>query len=200
MVVRPVAPRHPLRRRGCAPRSAIATILLLLLQLASPAAAADDHIVDFDREVDFGALRTFAFGTTAIGINRPEIRNPLIIEQTTAAIRSALLARGLTEDAADADVIVGWTLGGQGFAVNPWGRAIPTDRRRDNWRDVETPGGGQAESFIEGLLVLDVTQRSTGLLVWRGVYRDTEKDAARLARNLPGDARKLLSRYPSRKR
>lgn len=148
----------------------------------------------------FGALRTFAFGTTAIGINRPEIRNPLIIEQTTAAIRSALLARGLTEDAADADVTVGWTLGGQGFAVNPWGRAIPTDRRRDNWRDVETPGGGQAESFIEGLLVLDVTQRSTGLLVWRGVYRDTEKDAARLARNLPGDARKLLSRYPSRKR
>ena len=187
-------------RRGITGRGLMAAALLSVLQLASPSAAADDHIVDVDREVDFPALRAFTFGNNSIGIDRPEIRNPLVIEQTTAAIRAALMARGLREDAADADVIVEWTLGGQGFAVNPWGRAIPTDRRRDNWRDVGAPAGGQSESFIEGLLVVDVTQKSTGLLIWRGVYRDTEKDAARLARNLAGDARKLLSRYPSRKK
>jgi hypothetical protein len=175
------------------------TILLLALVAFAPALHADDHIVDRDRHVDFASIRTFAFGKTSIGINRPEIRNPLVIDQTTAAIRATLVSKGLQEVTQGPDVIVDWTLGGQGFAVNPWGRAIPSDRRRDNWRDVETPAGGMSESFIEGLLVVDITQQASGLLIWRGVYRDTESDAAKLAGRLAGDAKKLLAQYPARK-
>jgi hypothetical protein len=196
----PAAHFHALRCSANRSRHLKAAVPLLFLILLSRAAAADDYIVDHDRHLDFSTITTFAFGRTSIGIDRPEIRNPLIIEQTTATIRAALVGKGLEERAQDADVVVEWTLGGQGFAVNPWGRAIPTDGQRDNWRDIETPAGGQSESFIEGLLVVDVTQKSSGLLIWRGVYRDTERDAARLARKLAGDARKLLSRYPSRKR
>jgi hypothetical protein len=169
-------------------------LLVLALSLSSPALRADDHIVDLDRQFDFSTLQTFSFGNTSIAIDRPEIRNPLIIERTTAAIRAALIARGLQETSTGADLNVAWTLSGQGFHVNPWGRALPVDGRRG-------PGVGAAtETFIEGLLVIDMTQASTGLLLWRGVLRDKQNDAARLAQKLDGYAKKLLAGYPKQKK
>lgn len=170
-----------------------AVVLLLFLAVVPPALHADDYIVDFDRRFDFSTARTFAIGGTTVRINRPEISNPLVIERATAAIRTALIARGLRETADAADLNVNWTLSGQGFHVNEWGRALPITGRPGN-----APGGA-TETFIEGLLVVDMTQASTGLLVWRGVLRDKQKDAARLAQKLDGYAKKLLRRYPGKK-
>jgi hypothetical protein len=168
--------------------------------MAPAALRADDHIVDLDRQFDFSALQTFSFGSTSIAIDRPEIRNPLIIERTTAAIRAALVARGLQETSTGADLKVDWALSGQGFHVNPWGRALPTNQRRGPGSPVGPGVGAATETFIEGLLVIDMTQASTGALLWRGVLRDKQDDAARLAQKLDGYARKLLADYPKQKK
>jgi hypothetical protein len=172
-------------------------IALLLLLAMSPALFAASHIVDFDREVDFTTVKTFTLRGAEFLIDRPEIRSPLVAGQVTAAIRAALLARGLRETAQDADVLVDWSVRGQRFAINEWGRAIPLDNSASGWRlPPGNPWRDLPESFVEGVLVLDLTARSSGLLVWRGVYRDNERDSARVGQRLPDYARQLFVKYP----
>lgn len=170
-------------------------VLMLLLVAFSPALLADDHIVDVDQKVDFSAIRTFAIRGTFVRINRPELNNQVVIDGTTAYIRSALSAKGLKEVADNPDVLVDWEVSGQGFAVNEWGRAIATEVRPRERLQAQGPQGGATDSFIEGVLVLDMTARASGLLIWRGVYRDNEKNSGKLARNLPANISKLLAQY-----
>jgi hypothetical protein len=54
--------------------------------------------------------------------------------------------------------------------------------------------------FVEGVLVIDMIAGTPGTLVWRGVYRDNEKSSAKFSDKLPGDARKLLSEYPPKRK
>ncbi len=153
-----------------------------------------DQVVDFDHQIDFSTIRTFAIRNTAMGIDRPETSNSIVITHTTEVIRAALLARGLQETAQGADVLIDWQVRGQGMFIGPGGQARPTSygQRGDP--------GGQPLTFIEATLVLDMTQQSSGLLVWRGVLRDKDRDAAEVAKNLSGYATRLLDGYPRRKK
>lgn len=177
-----------------------ATFLLALLLWAS-APAAGDYVVDLDRHLDFKTFRTFTLRGAHIAIDRPEINNPLIIERTTAAVRAALLARGLQEVADGADLRVDWSLRGQSFFVNEWGHAIPLidGVNRTPFQPRRGRRGGP-DAFTEGTLVIDMTQISTGLLVWRGVHREKQGEVAGIADKLPAYAKKMLARYPAVKK
>lgn len=177
------------------------TVILLALLLWASAPAAGDFVVDRDRQQDFQSFRTFTLHGADVAIDRPEIDNPLIIERTTAAVRAALIARGLQEVAADADLRVDWSIRGQSFFVNEWGHAIPLfdGENRTPWQPRRSRDGGP-DSFTEGTLVIDMTQISTGLLVWRGVHRERQREVARIADRLPARARKMLAQYPARKK
>jgi hypothetical protein len=176
-------------------------LLVAALALFSPAIAAGDHIVDYDRTVDFSGVMTFAVRAARVGIDRPEISNPLVKDRATDAIRKALVSRGLREVGEGADLLVDWTITGQGMFINEWGRAIPTNMGHNpgSWTPANRQGA-TTESFIEGMLVLDLTDRASGLLVWRGVYREKQKDAVRLAQRLPKYATTLLAEYPRSRR
>jgi hypothetical protein len=175
-----------------------ALLLVLVTVFSSPSHAAD-HIVDFDDQADFSAVRTFALRGKSIRIDRPEINNPLVQDRINASVREALLERGLEEVAGNADVIVDWTVSGQRFAINQWGHAIPLDdvpgERRappgNPWRHLP-------EAFVDGVLVVDLTAQASGLLVWRGVMRNRERGSARLAHRLPDYVPRLLAGYPPR--
>jgi len=175
-------------------------LLLLCLLLPAAVAGAADQLVDFDHQIDFSAVHTFSMRGTVIHSDRPEIHSTLVAEEVTASIRAALTARGLREIPQDADVSVDWSAGGQRFTINEWGHAIALDEepggmpvpRGNPWRN-------NPESFVEGLLVVDLTAKS-GLLVWRGVYRNREHDSARLAHQLSGYAQHLLAAYPPRRK
>ena len=165
-------------------------IFLALLLVLPATGSSADYITDFDHEVDFATVRTFAIRGATMGIDRPETRNPIVITRTTDVIRAALVAHGLKETAENADVLVDWQVLGQGMFIGPGGQARPT-----NYGQSGGPGA-QPLTFVEATLVLDVTQRSSGLLIWRGVLRNKDRDAAEVASNLPGYAKKLLGEYP----
>jgi hypothetical protein len=177
------------------------TACLLVLLLWASAPAAGDYVVDYDREQDFRSFRTFTLRGANIAIDRPEIDNPLITQRTTAAVRAALVARGLREVLEEADLRVDWSVRGQSFFVNEWGHAIPLfdGENRTPWQPRRGRGGGP-DSFTEGTLVIDMTQASTGLLVWRGVHREKQREVAGIADKLPAWARKMLARYPVAKK
>jgi hypothetical protein len=175
-----------------------AAILAVLAVLSAPVLAAD-YIVDVDRQVNFSSQRTFAFRRTQIQSERPELNSELVRDQITATVRAALLARGLKETSEGADLLVDWTAGGQRFGINEWRNAIPLDNvpggrglpPGNPWRNLP-------EAFVEGMLTVDLTMRSSDLLVWRGVYRNREKGSGKLAHQLPVYATKLLAAYPVR--
>jgi hypothetical protein len=50
------------------------------------------------------------------------------------------------------------------------------------------------------VLVVDLTAQSSGLLIWRGVFRNREKSSGVLAQRLPAYVGKVLSPFPPRKR
>lgn len=178
----------------------IATLFVALAAFSAASGAAD-YIVDFDRQVDFAAVRTFALRGAEIQIDRPEVRSPLVPEQITAAIRKALTSRGLRETTDAADVIVDWSVTGQRFAINEWGHAIPLNQVPGGvWIDPGNPWRNLPEAFVNGVLVVDLTAQSSGLLIWRGVYRNREQGTAKLAHQLPNYATKLLAGYPAGKK
>jgi hypothetical protein len=175
-----------------------AAILAVLAVLSGPLLAAD-YIVDFDRQVDFSSHKTFAFRRSQIQSERPELNSELVRDQVTAAVRAALLARGLRETSDGADLFVDWTAVGQRFGINEWRNAIPLDNvPGGRGLPPNSPWRNLPEAFVEGMLAIDLTARSSDLLVWRGVYRNREKGSAKLAHQLPTYATKLLAGYPVR--
>lgn len=170
-------------------------LLALLLVLCAMSASAADYIVDRDQEVDFSTFSTFAIRNTTMGIDRPETSNPIVIARTTGEIRATLVARGLREATEGADLLVDWQVRGQGMFIGPGGQPRPT-----NYGQVGGNPGAQPLTFVEATLVLDMTAASSGLLIWRGVLRNKDRDAGEVAKNLPGYAKKLLAGYPRRKK
>jgi hypothetical protein len=172
-----------------------AALAALAFVLSSPLLSAADQLVDFDRHIDFTKYRTFAIRGAAVEINRPEIRNSLVTDRASAQVRTALAAHGLRESAEGPDLVVDWSVSGQGFNINPWGRAVPTGPGRVPWHPA-APGASGPESYIDAIFVIDMHDSSSRELVWRGVLRDRQRDAARLSQKLDDYAKKLLSRWP----
>ena len=154
------------------------TALCVGLVVSASLLLADDQNVDFDIHTNFSTLRTFALRDGKVDSGHPELNNPLIVRKVGDAVRAALTAKGLTETANSPDIFVDYSISGQDFAAQRGGPA----------------------AFSQGTLVIDLVKRDSKSLVWRAVYRDNEKNNARLARKLSDDARKLLSAYPPRQK
>lgn len=173
-------------------RSAAITLVVLL---SSAALVADDHSVLFDRDVDFSTFKTFALRDGAIDSRRPELNTPMVLKSLTDALRAGLVAKGLRETADAADLAVEYSATSVDWSIGPFGRPSPINTGRGRSR-----GGPQIlqPDFTDVTLVVDLKAGDPRALVWRGVYNDTEKTAAKLIEALPKNVSTLLSRYPPR--
>lgn len=162
--------------------SRLAALSIGSLLLSSVCLAADDLTVQHDPRADLSAFKTFALRGGKIASARPELDNPLVVKKLRTTIRTALVARGLTETTGSADLLVDFAFTGEDFST--------TER---------TPARGVGPRplrFTEGTLVVDLTRPGDANPVWRGVYRDDEKTGSKLVYKLPDDAKKLIDRYP----
>jgi hypothetical protein len=157
-----------------------ALVFVAALLLLSPALAADSRRVEIDDKIDFSVFKTFTIREGRAVSRRAEINNPLTLRTVENAIRARLSAAGLKETGDRPDLIVTFNVTEEGGrAVAGRGRTVPT---------------------TEGTLVIDITKSGATTPVWRGIFADSESNPARLANNLPADARKLMSAYPPKKR
>jgi hypothetical protein len=181
-------------------------VLLTVLLLTAALARADDHNVDFDKSVDFSKLIKFAIRPGKIDSSRQELNNAIVLEKVTDALRTALLSKGLMEDAAHPDVIVEFTASGVDYNIGPGGIANPINASkgdRGGSRGALGPNGTGERGPVDfsiGTLVVDVKTAQPSGLIWRGVYHANEKNSAKLGQKFPDDAKKLLSEYPGRKK
>ena len=160
----------------------------------SVAVVADDQSVIFDEDLDFSTLRTFTMQSGRMVSERPELNFPATMTALGEAIRRTLVANGMKDVPDHADVTVEFSVNAVDYGIGPAGRAnvirpAPRGGRGGRVNILEV-------AFTEATLVVDLKHGDPEVLVWRGVYHDTENEARKLAEALPTDAVKLLSRFP----
>jgi uncharacterized protein DUF4136 len=172
---------------------AMLMVVMVAVLMSAVELAADDRSVTFDKGTDFAPLKTFTVRDVRVTSSRPELGNALFAMQVHDAIRDALAAKGLKETSTGPQLVVESSVTGIDYSVGPAGRAnpIPPGRAAPSFAPV---------SFTEGTLVIDLKAADSGKLVWHGVYRRPKDSAGKLAEKLPGDARKLLSEFPPKKK
>jgi hypothetical protein len=170
-----------------------------VLSIASTMAlAGETSDVSFDSSVDLRALASFSIHDGEIRSDKPEIDNRLFRLRMQDDIRSALVKKGLKEDAAHPAVT---------FTYYFYDKDVSAVQRQPDTRlpgtaanpGVILRGGPNPVLYTEGTLVIDATD-ATGSLLWRGTWRDQERNGPRLSKSLSGDVRKLLSKYPPGRR
>jgi hypothetical protein len=158
---------------------------LCALLAAAALFAADYRHIDFDDKVDFATFKTFSVREGRINTTAPEVSNAFIRGSIADAIRTALAAKGLTETKAQADLIASFEIG------TITGRGLDPSTERGS--------RPQAFQYVDSTVVVDL-EAGSGNLVWRGVYRDDERNPAKFAQKLADRVKKLLGEYPPRHR
>ena len=158
----------------------IAIVVILACVAITPAFALKVY-VDFDKDVDFGAYRTFAFD--ADHERTLMAYSPLMHERVIGLIRQRLTDGGLVETAENPDVYVTYQVSvreemqletvnmgysyGPGWGYNPyyaWHGSIGTSSTR-------------AYKYAVGTLLLDIWQADGEKLVWRASAEDTVSES-----------------------
>lgn len=180
-------------------KARLRSLALLLASLAATPVLAADGAVTFDAGTDFSHLRTFALREGTIQSAKPEIDNRLFRQRMDDAIREQLRRKGLEEVSTDPALVVTFSFTDADYSQV---QRTPPTRIPDapGQRGFVVPGSGpQPLLFTEGTLVIDIFD-ARGELVWRGTWRNTERSGPKLSASLSGNARKLLSKFPTRRR
>ncbi|MSO21310.1 MAG: DUF4136 domain-containing protein [Acidobacteria bacterium] len=151
---------------------------------------ADDKSVDFDEDKDFSKYGSFDIRQQVINSKAPALNSSLVKDRIASAIRKELSDDGLFKDPTQPDLIVNYRLGAEVERDVDTFRVGRLGRRRT--RVV-------VDKYTEGTLVIDILERESRDLVWRGIYNDKEGDFAKLARKLEEDVKKLFAEYPPKK-
>jgi hypothetical protein len=169
----------------------ITALSVLVSLLALSVAEADQRTIDSDPGADFSSFRTFRIREGAINSRSPELAGPLTRKKIEEGIRTALTTKGgMQEVPAQPDLVVQWRFGAankrevETWAVGRWGR-------------------GRAFSvndFTEGTLVVDLYERTGRDLVWRGIYRDDERNPSKISAHIADDINKLFKDFPPKKK
>lgn len=164
--------------------------LLACLTFAT-AAFAQTISFDFDKSVDFGGFRTYAW---AAGTNVPDA---LVHRRVVDAVDVQLALKGLQQVHGDSkpDVLVAYhaafdkNLQITGFGSG-WG----------GYRFAGTRSGtARAEEIVVGTMIVDIVDTTTNEIVWRGTAtKDVDMTAKpeKRDKNITKTAEKLFKNYP----
>jgi hypothetical protein len=166
-------------------------LLAALALAAAPVAAGKPH-VDFDREYDFAACETFAWGEGGTPAN--DLNQRRIVDAVTRNLRAV----GLIESAAAPDLHVVTHVNVErfvepkatiGFGFGGFGDGGGIGVHAD------TPVGSKVSEI--GNLAIQLHDPATGKLVWEAVISDTvEASGEKLERTINAAVDKAFKRYP----
>ena len=171
------------RRRETLSLRSLSLALLAGLFLALSAGAATVQI-DYDDSTDWSSYKTFAWRD--VGPDHPVAPNPLTDQQIRDAITAELESKGFEPAEEDADFeLVYHASAHDEFRVTDWGRGGRRWARRI-----------EVDTYREGTLVLDVIERGSGELVWRGAISQLVPGPKQAEKTFAKGAKKLLKSFP----
>jgi hypothetical protein len=169
----------------------VATLIGTAGLLLSTSAWAQDVTYDYDKTVDFSALKTYAW---CRGV---PVADELNHKRIVDAVEAQLAAKGFRKVEADAspDVLVAYHAGArQEFEVSGTGAGV---YRPNRW------GSARVAQVAVGALAVEIVDSKTGSPVWRGVATkdlDLKASPEKREKNINKAAEKLFKNYPPGKK
>ncbi len=194
--------------------SYISCIFFLTAFLISGCATTSNLTLDYDRDTDFAQYRTYAWAPpSGPGPNLSLSQNDLIETRVKDYVDRILAAKGYREAAPEqADFLITYhniykekqsvrTVGNYSYAPGYYWRTECSfgKRRHSRWaRPYYVQPRTYVEYYTEGTFVLDVVDRDSQKLVWRGsavsILQDTSPDAQ--DQKMQEAANQLLEKFP----
>lgn len=165
--------------------------MLLLAGLAAPAAAQfqitrDEVVLDFDREVDFARFASFAWREDLEATAKPE-NHQRVLEHVDRGLEAKGLAR---KPAAEAALLLRYYAKVESKVRNV-GATQESWWKPGNLRTTVDFG-----KVREGTLILELYERETGYLVWRGTTSGLLGTPERMESVTREAVERLLAHYP----
>ena len=166
-------------------------ITLVILSLVA-ASLAQEIKTDYNRNADFSQYKTFSF-------EKVDTKDPLWVDRITTAVGGALTAKGLTQVESGGDIAIiaigmaqdRQTLNtfydgfGGGWGWRRWGG--------DDFGESTTT----TETYRVGTLVVDLFDRKTKTLLWRGSASNTlSNSSSKNIKNFDKSVEKLFKEFP----
>lgn len=150
----------------------------------------------FDQQANFSSYKTFNFA------DGNAVRNPFVNQMIQAAVERELTARGLTKVAANPDLLVSYMTAigfnmqvanvSFGYPVNPVYSGL-------------VPSGTAMMDVTTGTMLLDLSERETKRIVFRGTAKDVIQrmpsqdpmaDAKLVSKTINKSIQKIFKKYP----
>ncbi len=153
-------------------------LLLCLLTAIGGCSSSMQVNYDYDPTTDFQAYETYRWverPQTPEGDARTAVMNdPLIEQRVRQAVNAQLLAKGLRQESDNPDLLVLYHLGLEDKVdVTDWGYSYDDNMRGYQDREID------AFEYKEGTLIVDLIDRSSEVLIWRGTARDAVEEKNR---------------------
>jgi hypothetical protein len=170
----------------------------LLFGLASCA------VTDFDKSADFKNYQTYAWGKSKADVSNPIYNSDLINDKIRTAVENEFAKRGIRKNEQDPDFIVNYhtytrekqkASGGYPFGypyypfrfypfVYGWGfpyyRMMPP----------------AVSEYTEGTLIIDIVDRKSQDLVWRGTVSGDVENISGLKKQIEKGIKAIMKKYP----
>ncbi len=164
-------------------------------------------VTDVDKTVDFKSYNTYQWGPSEVKVTNPIYNSDLIGKNIRNTVNQELAKRGMREDSVNGDFIISYqtytekkeqTMANhyQPFGFYPYGffsyRFFPFAYGFPygwNSRPVTT-------TVTEGTLIIDITDRKTNDLVWRGSVKGNVDSVSSLQNQIRKGIKAILKKYP----
>lgn len=161
-------------------------------------------VTDLDKSADFTRYKTFAWGKSEIDVSNPVYDSDLINKRIYHAVEKEFAKRGIVKNERNPDFIVRYhtyteekrqTQGGYpyrygfhpfGFYPFAFGWGFPYF--------LTTPQ--TTREYTEGTLVLDIIDRRSDELIWRGSVSGNVEDASNLKKQIEKGIKAIMKKYP----
>jgi hypothetical protein len=163
-------------------------------------------VTDFDRTANFQAYKSFAWGSADVKVENPVYSSSLIDKNIKRTIESEFAKRGVVYREHNSDVVVSYktfTAEKQQSYGSPYGYGrFPMFGYRFfpygfgwtypmYWGDYD-----RVKTVTEGTLIIDITDRKTNELVWRGSVEGNVDDVKNLQKQIQKGIKAILKKYP----
>lgn len=162
-------------------------------------------VTDMDPTVEFDRYKTFAWGESKVEVSNPVYDSDLINDRIRRAVENEFEKRGIRKKAYNPDFIVRYhtyteekerTTGSHPYHYRyyPYGYypfAFGWGYPYYYWM---TPK--QTAEYTEGTLILDIIDRRSDELIWRGSVSGNVDDENRLRKQIEKGIKAIMKKYP----
>lgn len=161
-------------------------------------------VTDFDKSADFTRYKTFAWGESEVEVKNPVYDSDLINDRIRNTVEAEFAKRGIVKSSRNPDFIVRYhtytedkrtTMGEHpfnyrwsmwGFHPFAFGFGFP-----GYWMNPP-----QVQEYTEGTLILDIFDKRSDELVWRGSVSGSVEDVAGLKKQIEKGIKAIMKKYP----